>query len=213
MKNALEASIPRTLARLQTLLPEFFDGFLRSGGSTTHYLRDTTREFLDFCAPLWALDPRVPAYLIELARHEALQIEIASEPPRQPGETRDLALDAALQFIEAARIVSYRHAVHELLDDPNDRTEPELRETRLFVYRDRDHLVRYLTLSPLAAALVHRWMRGESLRESLISAAAEHRAVLDDALLSGAARLIADLSERGALLGPCQPSEVASFSL
>lgn len=207
LMEALEASIPRTLARIGPLLPEFFDGFLEQAGPKSHYLRDVTREFLDFCETRWQHDPRIPAYWIELGRHESLHIEVASEPPRkQQQEIAELTLDSGLLFIEAARLVEYHHAVHELPDDTHDFREPEARHTRLFVYRDREALVRYLALTPMAATLVASWMRGDSLGQSLRSAAAEHRVALGEELISGAARLLSDLSERGAVLGPCRRS-------
>jgi hypothetical protein len=207
LEEAVEASIPRTLARLGPLFAEYFDRFLAERAPMTHYVRDTTMEFLDHCEPLWAEDNRVPTYLMELGRHEALHIEIASAPPR-PAEAEPAALDldSGLSFIEAARLVSYRHAVHELPEALSDRSEPERRDTRLLAYRGPDHYVRYLALSPIAASIVSWLMRGASLRESLLSAATEHAIELDDALLTGAAHLLSDLSERVVVLGPCRPT-------
>lgn len=206
LESALEASIPRTLSRLGPLFQEFFQRFLVEQGPRSHYIRDTTTEFLDFCEPIWTADSRVPAYLVEYARYEALHIEVASTPPRPPrAQPMPLDLDAGLAFTETARLVVYQFAVHELPEDLEDQTEPERRDTRLFVYRSPEHFVRYLAVSPVAAAILARLMQGASLRESLAEAAAEHRAELDDALLSGAARLLSDLSDRQAVLGPCQP--------
>jgi hypothetical protein len=207
LEAALNASIPRSLARLGPLFDEYFERFLSERGPRTHYLRDVTTEFLDFCERLWRKDGRIPGYLLELARHEALHIEIASiPPPAVRSDPAALDLDAGLEFTEAARLVHYRHAVHELPEALEDRTEPEARETHLFVYRSPEHYVRYLSLSPIAASIVGWLMRGASLRHGLTRAADEHRAALDDVLLSGTARLLSDLSERMAVLGPRRPT-------
>jgi hypothetical protein len=200
--EALQASIPRSLARLGTAFDVYFDRFLAERGPQTHYLRDVTTELLDFCEPLWRADPNVPDYLIDLARHEALHIEIAAAPPRAPSSAdAALELDAALTFVEASRLVRYAYAVHRLPEAELDTTAPEHAETRLFVYRSPEHDVRYLELTPLAAEILERLMAGASLRAALLGATTSSGAPLDDALLSGSARLLADLSERGAIVG------------
>jgi hypothetical protein len=205
LEEALEASIPRALSRLGPVYAEYFERFLRERGPRTHYLRDVVSEFLEYCAPLWVEDARVPPYLLDLARHEALHIQIAAAPPAPlRAEPAPLDLDSGLAFVEASRLVRYEYAVHALSEEVGDCTPPERRETHLFVYRSREHTVRYLVLSPLAASIVGRLIAGCSLRESLFSAAAEHAAPVDDALLAGAARVLSDLSEREAVLGPCR---------
>ncbi|MFO7179960.1 MAG: putative DNA-binding domain-containing protein [Pseudomonadota bacterium] len=204
LEHALEVAMPRAIARLGPLFDEYFSRFLAEHGPTTHYLRDVASEFLNFCEPLWANDGRIAPYLFDLARHEALRIVVAAAPPGQAEPDAALDLDAGLRFTEAARLVHYAYAVHELPDDVDDRTLPERRETHLFVYRGPDHRVRYLALTPLAASIVDHLLRGASLRRSLLAATAQHRTELSEAVLSGTARLLADLSERGAVLGPCR---------
>jgi uncharacterized protein len=200
--ETLELSIPRTMARMGSVFAEYFDRFLSERGPRTHYVRDVTAELLAFCEPLWATDPRVHAYLPELARHEALRIEVGSLPASAPAHERgELALDRGVCFIQASRLMSYRHAVHELSDDPKDTSSPVQRETRLFVYRSPEHEVRYLELSPLADAIVARLLRGERLGSAVQHACQAQGSTLDAGVLEGTARLLADLAERGALLG------------
>ena len=206
LRDAIEASIPRSMARLGPLFDEYFDRFLEERGPQTHYVRDVTTELLAFCLPHFEKDARVPDYLSDLARHEALHIEIAATPPRaaSPGSLA-LELDSGLVFVEASRVVRYRHAVHRLDDNPESTEIPEHRATALFVYRSPEHEVRYLELTPLAASILERLSIGGSLREAMLGAAAEHRAVLDEALLTGAASVLADLAERGAIVGVRAP--------
>src|SRR6185369_10989976 len=78
LREALRASLPRTLARLDARFEPSFAEFLRLSPPVSHYLRDLTTQFLGFALERWAGDPNVPAYLCDLARHEALQIEVAS---------------------------------------------------------------------------------------------------------------------------------------
>lgn len=206
LEEALDKALPRTLARLGTLGQAYFDGFLADRGPRTHYLRDVTNEFLDYCAPQWAADARVPSYLIELARHEALHLSMAAAPRAESAVAlAPLDLQSGLAFIEAARLVHYDYAVHELPSDPDDRRAPECRKTSLFVYRGPEHDVRYLELTPLAASILEHLLQGETLGDSLSRAAAAHEVALDAAVLTGAAHVLADLSARGTLLGPCRP--------
>lgn len=203
LREAIEVTMPRVVARLGPVFDEYFDRFLAERGPRTHYLRDVTPEFLEFCVPLWALDRRVAPYLIELADHEALEVTIASMQSRPKNHCPDaLSLDAGVLFIDACQIVHYEHAIHELSEDDTDRTVPRRESTWLFVYRDPDHRVRYLKLTPLAATLLHRLLRlRETLRQAVVIACEEHHTALTEDVLSGTASLLADLSERGALLG------------
>jgi len=206
LRNAVALAIPRTMARLGPLFDESFERFLAERGPRTHYLRDVTTELLDFVAPLWSNDARIPAWAHDLARHEALEIVVASlgeaVVPRALG-----ALDAErpLAFIEAAKVVRYAFAVHRLPADEDDRSAPLAEPTALFVYRDAEHDVRYLELTPLAAAFVERLLAGESLKEALVGACA-HAGVEPATALDGTAALLSDLSARGALTGQSEES-------
>jgi len=62
--------------------------------------------------------------------------------------------------------------------------------------------VRYLELTPLAHAIVERLLDGESLGDALKLATAACTTELTEAILSGAASLLADLAERGVVWGP-----------
>jgi hypothetical protein len=201
LRNAVALAIPRTMARLGPLFDEYFERFLAERGPRTHYLRDVTMELLDFVAPLWAKDGRVPPWIHELARHEALEIVIASLGEAVvPRELGPLDAERSLAFIEAARIVRYGFAVHRLPVSEDDRSEPMREPTALFAYRDAEHDVRYLELTPLAAAFVERLLGGESMKAALLGACAGLGTEPARAL-PGTAALLSDLSARGALLG------------
>jgi hypothetical protein len=210
LRDAVELALPRTLARLGAVFDEYFARFLAERGPRTHYLRDVTNELLDFCAPLWADDPRVPAWALDLARHEALQIVVSSEREAvTPRELGALELERGLRFVTAARVVRYAFAVQRLSSDENDRTPPERTPTALFAYRDPEHDVRYLELSPLAASLLERLLDGATLKDAVLDAC-RATGVEPGVALDGTARLLADLAARGALLGPAAANAAVS---
>ena len=203
LQGALRATIPRTLARLGARFTLDFDAFLLMRPPVSHVLRDVTPSFLEFALPRWAADDSVPSYLADLARHEALQIEVASQLALPKNHVpAELSLEHGVEFIDAVRLVHYAWAVHRLPDSEQSGELPEASQTDLLVYRSPEHDVRYLELGPFAAALL-AGLLGErlSLAAALQSAARRVASPLDDALLSRAARLLAELAERGALLG------------
>jgi len=203
LREALARCMPRVVARLGATFDEYFARFLRERGPRTHYLRDVAPEFLEFCVPLWATDARVPAYLIELADHEALELTIASMQARPQGHIpAELSLEAGVEFIDACRIVHYEHAIHELVDKQTDPSLPRRESTWLLVYRSPAHEIRTLKLTALAAAILLRLVElKETLKQAVVTACAERRTPLGDEVLTSTATLLADLADRGVLLG------------
>ncbi len=164
-------------------------------------------EFLEFVAGEWTGSDRIPQYLRDLARHEALRIQIGSLRTRDAKPIApELALEHSVGFIEAVRVVRYQHPVHELSDDEDDRTVPEPRSVNLLVYRSPEHEVRYLELTPMAAQLLEALLtRGVTLREALLEAAGATGNPLDTTTISGTAGLLADLAQRGVLRAAAVP--------
>ena len=203
--DAVEMTIPRTMNRRgRDALKADVSMFLDVEGSHSPYLRDIATEFVRWVGPVWSADPEVPDYLPDLARHELLSFETAS----MRAETKEVAqeeldLERGVVFQEAARVVHYDHAVHQLPADEDDRTQPTCEPTSLLAYRDREHRVRYLELGPVAAAVVTELLeRGTALREAIVRSCVAAGVQMDDEILGGIAQLLADLAERGVLLGP-----------
>jgi hypothetical protein len=211
LREALRAVMPRSLARLGARFEPYFDEFLRVAPPVTHYLRELTPRFLDFALPRWAADSSLPGYISDLARHEAVQVEVASLFARpRDYVAAELAIDESVAFIDAVRLVHYDWAVHRLPDDETSVALPERVPTSLLVYRSPEHDVRYLELGPFAGALLSGLLgRRSSLRVALTEAAQQVGLALDDELLKRAARLLAELAERGALLGKTEPAPSA----
>ncbi len=202
LRSAVQVAIPRVVARMGALFDEYFDRFLAERGPRTHYLRDVTTEFLDFCTGHWETDPRVPAYMMSLARHESVVIELNAMPVRSTEfVTPELTLDNPVRFIEATRLMKHDFAVHELSESDSDRTAPAERPVALFGYRSPEHTTRFLELTPMAAELLRRLLAGSPLGNALNDAAKALDIPLTQPVIDGSARVLADLAERGALLG------------
>jgi hypothetical protein len=202
--------LPRTRTRMNAACSGRFDAdlasFVGQVGPRTHYLRDVPAEFFTWVEPRWRCDPGLPAYLPDLAALEIAHFAIAAaESARQASvDTVDVALDRPLAFIESARLARCAWAVHELSLDEMATDEPPPRDTCLLGYRDATHSVRWLHLTPLAAAVLERLLSGEALGTAVERACTDHGAEPPN-VLADVARLLADLGERGVLIGGRQP--------
>ncbi len=203
LRDALESTIPRSIARLGARFDADFADFLRVSPPVTRLLKDLTPRFLEFALPRWAADPSVPEYLSDLAQHEALQIEVATLLARPKDHVpAELSLDECVEFIDAVRLVHYAWAVHRLPEDTASRVLPEREALSLLVYRSPEHEVRYLELGAFAAQVLSGLLDARLTLGSAVTGAAHQLGfALEAELLSATARLLSDLAERGALLG------------
>jgi hypothetical protein len=197
--------MPRTIARLNDVGGAFdasFAEFLEERAPRTHYLRDVPAEFLAWARPRWRARADLPPFAADLAAHELVEFEICAAPAAaDPPPLAEVALDRALVFSDAKRVMRYAHAVHLLPAGEEDRSVPDARPVTLLVYRDDAHAARFLELSPLAGAIVEHLVAGEPMGAAVGAACAALEHTLDDAILADTARLLADLGERGVLLG------------
>jgi hypothetical protein len=205
LSGVIARMLPRTRARLNAACGGRFDAdvgaFVDQVGPRTHYLRDVPAELVAWAAPRWQADPDVPAYLPDLAAHELAQFAVAASAPAASRPVpAPVALDRPLLFSESARLMRHAWAVHELPGDETSTGEPERRDVSLLAYRDATHAVRWLELTPLAAAVLERLMAGETLGAGVERACADHGAA-PATVLADVARLLADLAERGVLVG------------
>jgi hypothetical protein len=121
-------------------------------------------------------------------------IGVAPRPPPPP-PLDEVTADRPMVFSEPRMLLRLSWAVHED-KDPFDR-----RDTTLLVYRDREHATRKMDLSPLAAKILERLFAGDALGPAIVAACADMGTTPDESILGGAAKLLADLGERGVLLG------------
>jgi hypothetical protein len=205
LTGVTERMLARTRARLNALGGLFdatFADFLADRGPRTHYLRDVPREFLEWVTPRWSASSFAPAWALDLARHELIEYEVGAARAREETPAlADVALERALVLTEPLRVMRSAFAVHELSADLDDRIEPRPRATALLVHRDEEHAVRFLELTPLAAAIVERLLDSATLADAVKGACTDVGTVTSDVVIADVAKLLADLGERGILLG------------
>lgn len=203
--NVVGTMLERTRARLENHVAGAFDdavsGFLAEQGPRTPHLRDVPSEFLAWAAPRWRSDARMPPWLADHAELELVDFTIGVAPrPLPPPLLADVTADRALVFADPRIIVHLEWATH-LMPSADAAAVPEKRPVHLLVYRDAQHCTRYLDLTPLAAVILERLFAGRPLARAMVEACESSGHPLDDQVLGGAARLLADLGERGVLLG------------
>jgi hypothetical protein len=208
LTGVTEKMLPRTRARLNDRAG-FFDAsfaeFLANRGPRTHYLRDVPHELLAWAEAPWSALIRagkLPGWALDLARHELTEYAVAAAPDapsHAPAE--DIALDRTILFTEPVRLMRYAFAVHELPEEPGDRTEPEARAVALLVYRDAASDVEQLELSPLGAALTERLLAGSPLGDAVTDACAALGVRRTEAVVGEVSALLASLADRGVVLG------------
>jgi uncharacterized protein len=203
--HIVSVMLERTRARLEVQVPGAFekavDAFLTERGPRTPHLRDVPGELLEWAMPRWKSDNRIPAWLVDYARLELVDFTIGVAPrPAPPPPLAEVAPDRPLVFADPHVMIELGWAVHEL-PASDVQAAPAPRVVNLLVYRDAEHRTRFLDLTPLAAAILRRLFAGSPLARAMVEACRTSNHPLDDTVLAGAARLLADLGERGVLLG------------
>jgi hypothetical protein len=195
--------LPRTRARMNRADAGRFDrdfaAFVSRVGPRTHYVRDVPDEFFAWVEASWRSDAALPPYLADLAAFELASFAVAAAvdaPSALP--LADVSLDRALVLHPSTRIARYGWRVHELAGALDACDEPARCDVALLAYRDTDHEVRWLELSPLAAAIVERIAAGASLSAAVTDACAAMSARFDP---DAVAALLGELGARGVLLG------------
>jgi len=207
LRGVVEDFLPRTAEQLgKPRLRAEVAAFMAERAPRSVYFREVPGEFLAWAIPRWRADPGLPAFLVDLARHEWLDGEVShAADGGEPARGAPLAIDQPVQLDGSAQLRRYDFAVHR--DDDPPAREP----THILAYRDRETLrVRLLELTPRAAAVCARLLAGEALQAALVGACAEVGEALDDEFLAAMASFFADLGERGVLLGAAGPADRTS---
>lgn len=205
--DAVRREIPRAAARRGASYSRDLSRFCNQVLPRSQILRDVAYELTAWVADSWRQDPEAPPFLCDLARYELLEFDVHAAQrrlPDSPPVDTDGGLDAALSvaFDGSVRLGRFSYAVHELPDDENDRSEPEEREVMLLAYRDDDAQLRVMSLTPLAAAIIERLaFGGEALGAAITGASAAIGQAVDSEVVEGSATVLADLAERGVVLG------------
>lgn len=208
LRGVISDFLPRTAAHLgkQGFRAEVTT-FMAERAPHSAYFRDVPGEFLEWAEPRWRADPRYPPFLADLACHEWLDGETLNHPGGgEPvtGLELDLAMPVQLDGTTALRRYQFAVHVHEEAEEDDDAPpkSPAAGATAILAYRDRtSHKPRYLELTARAAAVCERLLVGESLQAALVGACGAVGEPLTDEFLAAMASFLADLGERGVLLG------------
>lgn len=197
--GAVRAQMPRTATALGAKFEATVELWLDEALPRSPYLRDAAAELVGWAAARWAEDSSVPPWILDLARFEVARFEVAAAATAGEPSGLPLALDRAVKFGGAAQVARFTWAVNGLPEDAPG--EPPKEPTAVLLYRDGAHEVRCLVLSPLAAEILTRLLGGARLGEAVTAACAALGEPLGDAVLRGTAEVLADLGERGVVLG------------
>lgn len=189
------SAFPRTLA---TLPAGEFDAMVHawfaSGPPKQRFFWQVPLEF-----GAYALErmPPTPPHGADLLRYEITCWRVRQKPATMP-DVSDFSFERPPVVHPTLEVVSLGHPVHLASAEAAGAAEP----TRLCVYRNRDHVTEALRLNPVAHALLEDWMTGErSVAESVRRVTSARGATIDRRFLEKLGALIADLLERGVLLG------------
>jgi uncharacterized protein len=202
--NNIEGFISGGFPVLRSLYPDddwhhLVRAFIETHRCHTPYFLEISQEFIQFLMVGHTLRECDPAFMVELAHYEwvELALDVASAEP--PCERRPSSLlEAIVQLSPLAWLLCYQYPVHRI--GPAFRPLQPEQPTYLVVYRDRGEKVRFMELNAMSARLVEltRDNSAATVGDLLASLAAESGLALPNVLESGT-RQIADLLDCGVL--------------
>jgi len=182
------------------------DRFLGEAPPRSPYLRDVPGELVAFVESQWdriqAVSP-LPPYALDLMRYEWAELDAAySHEEVRPSDVVPLVMDKRAVLSPAHRLLQLGFAVNRLGTDGDDR-EVTRGPVALCLYRDpATHDVETLELTPVAADILAGIERDHaSLTDVVRSASGQANVEVDVAFVEALSALLADLVERGVLLG------------
>jgi hypothetical protein len=173
--------------------------------SRTPLFPEIAREFLQYLQDEREARPEDPPFLLELAHYEwvelALDLDERAVDSVAANPDGDL-LDGRPVLNPLTRLLGYRFPVHRIRTDFRP-TEPPPQTTHLLVYRNRDDDVKFMQLNAVTQHLLERLGRDDdaSGREILVEIASEIGHADAQRLVEAGADLLADLRQRGVVLG------------
>ena len=188
--------------------------FLADSPPRSHYLRDVPGEFLQFFERNRDRLTRayvLPAYALDLARYEWAEVETAySFEDASATEVGPFDMHRVAVLSPALRLIDLAYPVHRMGTPSHDDAMAPA-PFSLCLYRDpRTHEVEALELTPITAAMLSSMQRHDAtLTEVVRNAAVAVGATVDTAFVDALSRLLADLIERGVLLGSLVPKETS----
>ena len=164
------------------------------------YFLDIAGEFLAFLANDYEMQSDVPAFMLELAHYEwvELDVSVAQEVPEEVSLSAHQVTSSALFLSSLARNLSYSFPVHTISAD-NQPSEPAAQLSYFVVYRDSDDEVQFLSTNAMTALLLNiiESQPGADLND-ICQAVAEHAPQFSqEQLYQGALNTLSAMAERG----------------
>lgn len=159
--NNLESFISAGFPVLRSLFAEqdwqvLVRAFIRHHRCASPYFAEISQEFVHFLQAGHPLSVEVPAFMLELAHYEwvelALEVSTATFPSAGVDPDGDL-LGGVPLVSPLAWALSYQFPVHRVGPDFRPATPPAT-PTFLVVYRDRADQVRFIETNPITARLL-----------------------------------------------------------
>jgi hypothetical protein len=199
LSSTIRKLIPLTAARLGPVFDVWVQKYCQDELPVSHYLRDVAGEFVDWVLPHWKQDISIPAYILDLARYEVFEFQIAiaaNEPSIAVGP--ELQLDRGVIFASSVRLAHFDYAVQRLPDDESDREIPAQEPVTLLGYRNADYEAQCLELNKLAAEIINGLLLGKKLGAAIVEA---HGGPVSPEGLHSIAEMLANLAEHKVILG------------
>ena len=207
VRNRLNHVIRVALARTRDAIGEdtfacAVDDWFSAGSPKTRYLRHIPGELAEFAIPIWQ-HTEAP-WVADLAGYEITTWDVR-HAPADPVPSSEFAFDRRPVVATAVRVLRLAYPV-QTKPPPGAGYEPD--PTILCLYRDRDHRPIPRKLNPLAADLLEAWRAtDQTVAESVQRVAAAHHTQIGPEFIEKLSTLIADLIERGILLGGHSPPQ------
>lgn len=181
--------------------------FIRSHQSHTPYFLEISQEFLRYLQEERGVQAGDPAFLLELAHYEWVELALDISPETLP-EPQDLDRQSLMErrplVSPLAWRLSYQYPVHRIGPDFQPEQPPE-QPSFLIVYRNRKEQVRFMEANAVTIRLLQLLEEGESLsgRAALEQIAVELQHPQPDQVVANGQSLLAQLSELDIICGLC----------
>jgi hypothetical protein len=160
--NNIESFVATGFPVLRSILAEaqwqaLVEDFYARHRCRTPLFVEIAEEFLDYLAQERGAPPEDPAFLLELAHYEWVELALAVGQAEPPPVEAGFALDPlahTVRLSELAWALCYRFPVHRLGPDFQPATPPA-DPSYLVAYRDREDTVRFLEINPATYRLLH----------------------------------------------------------
>lgn len=153
------------------------------------------QSFLDFLQRQYQQHGDDPAFMLELAHYEWLELELATRKAEPEVAVTDLR-QQALQLSELASVQAYQYPVHKICRE----FQPEEAEASfLLIHRNADDEVKFIALNQLTTLLLQILTQhpGLTLVELVTELMPFVPQLEESQLLSGAEQILANFAEKG----------------